>query len=426
MSLPTIYVEVMFDATDPFDTSGTWTDLADHLDTLAVVRGRQTEDDTAQTGTATAVLIDDDRRFDPNHASGPYYGDLIPMLPLRVRAILDSAEYDYFYGWLDVQNAWIRQQIDPGHSQVNLPANDGFEILSNSYFPVAGTAYSSELTGARISEVFTSGILGGTYPVWSSSGWDLGTSALASSTILAQSIEAIMDGYETMQAYTYSSPTAVLQAVRDAEMTEPGFFFFSGAGYPVFHDRRYRLGVSTSVATFVDGSNLDVAGAVPYTSLTTRRTNLFNDIIVNRNGGTTQEAADAASVTRNLNRQKSLSTMHTTDANALAAAEFYLSLRSTSYEIIESLTLTPGDDSDIWQQVLGREIGDRITIVRTPEDVSGPITEDYFIEAINFSWGPGPDAAVTWRLSSSAEQFNYWLAGVAGSSEAGTTTRAGY
>ena len=40
-----------------------------------------------------------DRRFDPEHTSGPYYGDLVPMVPVRITTTYSSNTYTLFYGY---------------------------------------------------------------------------------------------------------------------------------------------------------------------------------------------------------------------------------------------------------------------------------------------------------------------------------------
>lgn len=431
MSSPTFSLGVAFNpANGPLDTNPTWTELSGDMETLAVARGRQTEDDTAATGTCTAVLSDDDRRYDPNNSASPYYPNVLPMRPMFVQATLDSVIYPVFYGWVDVQDGWVRQESEPGRALVTLPANDGFDILANSrlvtyldtvYHGVvnssvtSGTDFAQELTGARIAHALGYDVRGvdstthyGMDPSWPS---------------VWQALDA---GQETMQAVAAANnaTTTPLQAIRDAETTEPGFFFFDRNGYATFHDRHHRP-LSTSSATFCDEANT-ATGRVQYASATTRRTAIVNDARATRNGGTEQHVENDTSIASFLRRAKSWSTQHLTDAAALAFAQWMLSLKADSYEILESLTLTPGTDSETWIQVLTRELGDRITVVRTPPGGGSPVTEDYFIEAVSFSYGPAASASCTWRLSSAAAQTNYWLAGVVGSSEAGTTTKAGY
>lgn len=411
---PTIELGVGFSA-DPFDVSVVFTDLADGypggslMETLSVTRGRQTENDQAQTGQAVAVLLDDSDLFDNSNTASPFYPNVLPMLPLRARITCDSVTYPVFYGWIDPQDGWVRTESDPGSASVRVPANDGFDALNAGgiYSPghvgdpdTPGHSFLADTTGNRIAEV-----LDGMRPAWPSGWRDIDT------------------GREPMQAYTDDGTGTALGLIRDAEETEPGFFFMDGRGYATYRDRA-NIQTATSQATFCDKANVS-AGRVLYTHLTTRRTQLINDVRTTRNGGTLQRAFDAASNSRFLNRFKEFTTQHTTDGNALLFSQWLLHKSKDSYEVVESITLTPGMDLDTWVQVLVRELGDRITIVRTPPGGSVSVSADYWIQRIELTIGPGVSASCTWRLAA-AGQYSYWRAGTPGASEAGTTTRAAY
>lgn len=432
MSAPVFTIGAGFTASGPLDTGATYVDLAGDLETLSVTRGRQTEDDQAQTGNGTLVLSDDSRKYDPNNAASAYYPNVQPMVPFYITALLGGTTYPVMRGWVDLQDAWVRDESEPGRALVTATLNDGFEILNNSRLitiPPSGALrtglVSSSLgadfpqadTGTRINNVLA-GYLGpgvpgarnflGMDPSWPSAWLNLDT------------------GYEQVQAVVQANDvdTAPLSMIRDAETTEPGFFFFARNGYATFHNRRHRI-MATSSATFCDKANLSGA-RVLYESVTTRRTNVINDVRATRNGGTVQQVEDGPSVVKLLRRAKDYATQHLTDALALAFAQWTLSQKKDSHEVLESLTLQPGNDTAAWQQVLGRELGDRITVVRTPPGGGSAVTEDYFIEGVALTYGPGASASCTWRLSAAADQTTYWLAGVAGSSEAGITTKAGY
>lgn len=68
--------------------------------------GRDDEFEHFAPGTATLTLWNRDRFLDPDYAAGPYFGDLLPMVPVRVRSQnVDTLTYqDEFYGY--VQGGW--------------------------------------------------------------------------------------------------------------------------------------------------------------------------------------------------------------------------------------------------------------------------------------------------------------------------------
>ncbi|HXI19100.1 MAG TPA: hypothetical protein VNM48_22265, partial [Chloroflexota bacterium] len=51
-----------------------WTSVTDYVEAFSLRRGRQGPLETAGAGSATLRLTNGDRRFDPRHTTGPYYG----------------------------------------------------------------------------------------------------------------------------------------------------------------------------------------------------------------------------------------------------------------------------------------------------------------------------------------------------------------
>jgi hypothetical protein len=203
-----------------------------------------------------------------------------------------------------------------------------------------------------------------------------------------------------------------------------GQFYFDHAGVASFRNRQSRQ-IATSSLTVTDKRNF-TGTELLYTSATTRRSLIQNQATVTANGLAAQTYKDAASAAAYMTWALSVSTGQLTTAEALALAQYLVNLKKDSFEVLESITIHPGTDTNVWQQILTFDINTRITVKRTPEGSSTPIVADYFIEGISLDWGPGPDAACTWRLSSAAKAAGGWLAGVVGRSEAGTTTKAGY
>jgi len=72
MAYPTPIVEIAFDD-GPYVASPTWTDVSQYVRRMSIDRGRS--DDWADfNGTATVVLNNRTRLFDPYYTSGTYYG----------------------------------------------------------------------------------------------------------------------------------------------------------------------------------------------------------------------------------------------------------------------------------------------------------------------------------------------------------------
>jgi hypothetical protein len=61
-------------------------DITSYVLEFEINRGFPGELDTvADAGTATIVLDNRDRRFDPSYAAGPYFGNLKPGKQVRIR-----------------------------------------------------------------------------------------------------------------------------------------------------------------------------------------------------------------------------------------------------------------------------------------------------------------------------------------------------
>lgn len=103
-----VKVEVAF-STDPLATTPTWTDVTAFVrrDGFRVFRGKTSEDGSIAPGTATIVLANRDRRFDPDYASSPYNPNVKPMRRIRITATQSSTTYTVFTGFVTSwRNDW--------------------------------------------------------------------------------------------------------------------------------------------------------------------------------------------------------------------------------------------------------------------------------------------------------------------------------
>jgi len=142
-----LYDDVTFIVEIGFSTSGgaglvplgstmssiVWTDVTDYVQGVSINRGRSNELDEFSTGSATVMLENNDRRFDPEYADGPYYGSLTPMRPVRIGASYDGGFYqELFMGWVD---GWPQSYQGQFGSNVTLNVSDGFKVLSQLTLP---------------------------------------------------------------------------------------------------------------------------------------------------------------------------------------------------------------------------------------------------------------------------------------------------
>lgn len=132
----TLTVEAAF-GSGPYDASPSWTDITEWVRPYSTSRGRTSEFTDYSPGTATIELDNSDRRFDPEHAAGPYFGDLVPMVPVRIRTTYNSVTYDKFYGFV---LGWP-QNIGKGYTfgTVTVELVDAFRILQQT--PLVGCPF---------------------------------------------------------------------------------------------------------------------------------------------------------------------------------------------------------------------------------------------------------------------------------------------
>jgi len=108
--------------------STAWTDISAFVRSISCHRGRSSEFDTFQAGTLQIVLDNRDRRFDPNYAAGPYFGNLLPMRRIRFRTTRNAVTYDVWSGFIDD----LPQQYDIGNTDatVTVSCTDATTVLS--------------------------------------------------------------------------------------------------------------------------------------------------------------------------------------------------------------------------------------------------------------------------------------------------------
>jgi len=129
---PRPVVEVAFGYA-PFDASPVWTDISSFVRSVRTNRGRTSEFDQFPAGTCSVALVDPDRTFDPTNTAGPYYGQLLPNVPIRVVAPLGGTDYPVFYGFVD---GWEQGYVDANnHVVVTVTATDGTKILGQKPLP---------------------------------------------------------------------------------------------------------------------------------------------------------------------------------------------------------------------------------------------------------------------------------------------------
>ncbi|HLT66304.1 MAG TPA: LamG-like jellyroll fold domain-containing protein, partial [Microbacterium sp.] len=138
---PELVVEFAFGATwQTPEASRTWVDVSAWAEVaLSSNRGRTNELELFSAARCTITLNNDDRRFDPLNTAGPYYGLLVPGVPVRVRALLNGVSYPRFSGFAD----GFHHKPGTHSGTVTVPCADGFKTLAG--VPLPRTVYEHEV-----------------------------------------------------------------------------------------------------------------------------------------------------------------------------------------------------------------------------------------------------------------------------------------
>lgn len=400
--------EIAF-ATNPGATP-TWVDVSGYLMALSSRRGRQTELDRMETGYASIVLDNRDRRFDPTYTSSPYYPNVVPMRSVRLSGVWLGSKFPIFTGFI---GAWPPEYLGPLDSNVTLEAHDGFKVLGLKHL---SNAFPQQQSGERVNDVLS--LVG-----WGTgAAWTLGTGTLGGTAILGPVGARLIDpGASAVQASDLVDTTA-LQHLHDVEATENGMLFMARDGTIVFHSRHAAVTAPYNVNQGTFGEQ-----ELPYVNVTIEYTdnNLWNEVRVDRDGGTTQIASDATSILRYFPRTLTQnSTLTTTDSEALSAATWLLSrYKDPKLRIREILLDGEANPNSLWPQILGRDIGDRVTVRKRPPGGGSLIEQVSIIDSIELSWAAaGGWWEARWTLSP-ADTSVYWQLGFAA---LGTATQLAY
>lgn len=131
MPYPTTIVEIAF-TNGPYDATPTWVDVTSDVREVTTRRGRSDEYQNFEAGTATVVLDNRARTYDPINTAGTYYANLLPKKQIRIRATATST-FDVFQGYI---KGWPVSMTDAGFdSTVTIECYDALALLATEEMP---------------------------------------------------------------------------------------------------------------------------------------------------------------------------------------------------------------------------------------------------------------------------------------------------
>lgn len=372
--------------TGTFGGALSWVDVTAYVRSGEITRGSTRFEGVtarAEAGKASLVLDNHDGRFDPLNASGPYVAGGVsqvqPMRAFRIRA--DG--YPLFRGYVD---SWTPGFALGGNdATTTLAGTDGTKVLAGfDGPPLAVPVGAGDDTGARIARILDN------------AGWDpdLRDLDVGLTTVTATSLDAA--------AWTEILLTAD---------TEIGEVYFDGSGRVVFRNRgALRTDARSITPQGVFGDDDTNPAELGYVDpvITNDDDQIANLIRITRPGGVEQVAQDLTSQARYLVRTFERSDLLLqTDAEAADYAAYALELLKTPDVRISGLGLLPQKDpAALYPQALGRELGDRITVIIRPPG-GYTVERDALIRGIAHSFTPS-SWATSWALQDST-RFDQFL-----------------
>jgi hypothetical protein len=374
MAMPTLGVSVDFangpafgnplilgDASTPLgvgilaDTASDIVDVSDITLRASIRRGRNRILNKFEAGSATVVLEDTNGDWVPSNTSSPYYGKLVPLRKIRIYADYNSVRYYLYSGYITSYDTNFQLGLE-SISSVTLQCVDAFRLFSNvAISTVAGTS-AGQTTGARMNN-------------------------LLDVPNFPTSMREIDTGDSTVQADP-GTERDLLSALQVIENSEFGGFYIDPEGNAIFLSRDTLAQKADGTATnFADDGTGISYQAIDFAYDDTL---IFNDVTVNREGGTAQTVQDTSSIeTYFIHSGKREGLLVQTDAESLDQATMILQSRKDAIFRIDSIGLNLADDTETARIVAGLslDIFDLTNITKATPG-SGSVTLELFVQGI--------------------------------------------
>jgi len=376
--------------------AATWTDVSTDLRSFTTNRGKQRQLDEYNSGTASLVLDNRDRDFDPLNTSSPYYsGGSTQVKPgrwIRLYAThpVTAVEYQIYQG---VIREWQFGYEFPNEAIAKPIAADFLRDLNNADVTFTGT---SALSGAVVGEI------------------------LNEANIIPRDLDT---GQETFQAVTFNGTNA-LAALQIASRSEGGALsavYANTANQIVFEDRESlttNARSNTSQATFGTAALPIDEVEISYSSDLIK-----NQVSLTRIGGTVQTQTDTDSIDDyGIRSFTQTGYYNNTDGNVSSIAQSYIDSFADATLRVTKITLKPRMNAALMTEALSRQIRDRITVSYEPPPGGTVVTQEMFISGVSHR-AHAEEWETIFTLESTTGRSPYWSLGT---SELGSSTTLGF
>jgi hypothetical protein len=358
-------------------------------------RGRRSEFDKTEAGTATVKLQDRLGDFDPTNAGGAFYPNIVPLRPfkLNVKHPFSGVFYDVFSGYTE---DYVYEREGPLGAITTVPLTDGFELLEQATAPGGdnGCLYVAQHVDDRIRAALAD------------ANWPVGRRA------------RIATGNVNVQSCVYDHGTSILEIIQDAADAEfPGVanFFMDKNGNAAFSGRGIRQTASpeTTYSRWVKRWRVGDSGAcaldptlLPIFDLKAimPKDQIYNDVVAaprnveqkHINANYVRNATSRLKYGRRKLSFLDLMTLYgtTTDQNARAETKDFATYYATNYAAPRSRIseiefhahmdeVDPLTRAALWDFVLQVELNHIIEVHTVHPGGGGFDGVDFYVEGIN-------------------------------------------
>lgn len=318
-------------------------DITDFVMSADVRRGRSNELAAFEAGSATLLLTNNDRRFDPINESSPYWDNSLNRSGVQPRRRVTVMCQDELL--FDGAISSISVAYDNQLSTCVIEAADDFVLLANQFTQNTFTP-PIEISGARITSIL-----------------DLPEIAYDATS------RSIATGGKDLQAAEIEAGTNALSYLQECAKADQALLFVSRDGVLTFTDPLETVWFYEITAMFVDTFETPSLDTLLYTAINTitDQTFLYNKVIAGIDGGPEFTADDAVS-----QGQYGISTLSLTnlllendsDAQDLSAA-LLDRYKQPVYRFDDIEFITNGFEDHERSLLFSLEIGNTIEVVRT-------------------------------------------------------------
>lgn len=328
-------------------------DVTEYVRSVSMNRGRSSLFSNFPAGNATVAFNNHNRYFDPLYTASPFAGNIIPKREIRI----STGTVVQFTGWVD---DWNLTYAPSGDSVADAIAYDATGLLANR--TLGSSVPTVQTTGARINAILNESTVN-----WSSS------------------LRNIDTGQATLSNYPIDANTNALSYLQTVAQSEPGNLFIGKDGKVTFQDRTKSPtsdGLVYFGGTGIPFQNLEVV----YGS-----ENLYNEIVISRQGGGTATAVDFDSVSEYGIANLTVSNLLlSSDEQAVDLALIYAQQYSQPEYRFNALEVAMHKLDEAEQlEITNLEIGSICQVTFTPNGIGDPI--ERFVEVIRIEQTVTPE-----------------------------------